>query len=127
VTTPFAAAAPVVPSNPPGKAQIAYRIGDFASFRAAMLERLVSADLFSDCPLNPFRDWRDRGGTDYATIFLELWAYVGDVLTFYQERIANEAFVQTATQRDSVLRLARLVEYRPRPGAAWKTSWVSRG
>src|SRR5450755_4088704 len=50
-------------------------------------------------------------------MFVELWAYLGDVLTFYQERIANEAFLGTATQRDSLLRLAGLVGYRPSPGA----------
>ncbi len=40
------------------------------------------------------------------------------MLTFYQERIANEAFLRTAVHRDSVLRLARLLDYRLRPGLA---------
>lgn len=55
---------------------------------------------------------------DYQTMFVELWAYLADVLTFYQERIANEAFLQTATQSDSLLRLCRLIDYRPNPGAS---------
>jgi hypothetical protein len=50
-------------------------------------------------------------------MFVELWAYLADVLTFYQERIANEAFITTATRRDSLLRLAELIDYRPGPGA----------
>lgn len=114
---PAALPAPQAPYNAPDTVPIAYRIGDFQSFRASLLDRLVAADLLPDAK-NPFTGWRDRGGTDYATVFMELWAYVGDVLTFYQERVANEAFIQTATQRDSVLRLARLVEYAARPGAA---------
>ncbi|MEP6703376.1 MAG: putative baseplate assembly protein, partial [Acidobacteriota bacterium] len=41
-----------------------------------------------------------------------------DVLTFYQERIANEGYLRTATERRSILELARLVGYAPRPGVA---------
>jgi predicted phage baseplate assembly protein len=43
---------------------------------------------------------------------------ISDILTFYQERIANEAFLTTATQRDSLLRLVSLIDYQPSPGAA---------
>ena len=49
---------------------------------------------------------------------LDAWAAVADVLTFYQERIANEGYLRTATERRSVLELARLVGYQPRPGVA---------
>ena len=42
----------------------------------------------------------------------------GDVLTFYQERIANEGYLRTATERRSILELARLVGYSLRPGVA---------
>ena len=48
----------------------------------------------------------------------DAWATIGDVLTFYQERIANEGYLRTATERRSVLELARLVGYQPRPGVA---------
>ena len=41
-----------------------------------------------------------------------------DVLSFYQERIANEAFLRTATERRSVLELARLIGYELAPGVA---------
>src|SRR5438477_1538474 len=50
-------------------------------------------------PTNPFAAWREGAHGDYQTMFVELWAYLADILTFYQERIANEAFVPTATQR----------------------------
>ena len=59
-----------------------------------------------------------REATDAAIAWLDAWAMVGDVLCFYQERIANEGYLRTATERRSVLELARLVGYRPRPGVA---------
>src|SRR5690349_5750828 len=68
-------------------------------------------------PVNPFASWREGASGDYQTMFIELWAYLADILTFYQERIANEAFIPTATQRSSLLRLAELIDYRTGPGA----------
>ncbi len=106
---PAQPAAPVIPNNAPGQSHIAYRIGTFASFRRAMLSDL--AELLPE--------WRPTAsGPDYGTVLVELWAYVADVLTFYQEQLANEAFLGTATQRESLVRLAQLVDYRPAPGAA---------
>ena len=117
-------AAPVRPNNPPGLTAITYRIGDFTSFRRAMLDDVARPDLlhglFDDRPLlsNPFANWHEGGDGDYHTMLIELWAYLADVLTFYQERIANEAYLPTATQRSSALRLVELIGYRPSPGAA---------
>jgi uncharacterized phage protein gp47/JayE len=68
-------------------------------------------------PANPFANWHEGITGDYQTMFVELWAYLGDILTFYQERIANEAYLQTATQRNSLLQLAGLVDYQPSPGS----------
>jgi hypothetical protein len=61
---------------------------------------------------------RTREKTDSAIALLDAWAIVGDVLTFYQERIANEGYLRTATERRSILELARLVGYALRPGVA---------
>lgn len=99
--------------NRPGLTAIAYRVGSFGSFRAAMLEAIARAPELGGLTT------RERD--DYAITLLELWAAVGDALTFYQERIANEAFLRTAVHRDSVLRLARLLDYRLRPGLAATT------
>ena len=68
-------------------------------------------------PPNPFASWHAGTGVDYHTIFVELWAYLADIITFYQERIANEAYLGTASQRDSLLRLVSLIDYHPAPGA----------
>jgi hypothetical protein len=59
---------------------------------------------------------RDTG--DPSIALLDAWATVADVLTFYQERITNEGYLRTATERRSIIELARLVGYRLRPGVA---------
>ena len=99
--------APVLPFNPPGRSALAYRIGTFTSFRRAMLDALAK----SGTP------WEESNSPDYQIAIVELWAYLADILTFYQERIINEAFVGTATRRDSLVRLAELLGYRPTPAA----------
>ena len=111
-------AAPVLPVNPPGLSAIRYRIGTFTSFRRAMLDRVPSPDLLGPGTPSPFAGWHEGTAGDYQTALIELWAYLADILTFYQERIANEALLPTAIQRDSLRRLAELIGYRARPGAA---------
>ena len=44
-----------------------------------------------------------RSTGDPAIAILDAWALVADVLTFYQERIANEGYLRTATERRSIL------------------------
>ena len=110
------ACAPRVPPTPlpvenrPGLGALAYRVGDWASFREAMVESLSRAEALAGLTT--------RRSDDHAITLLELWAAVGDVLTFYQERYANEAFLRTATRPESVQRLAALLGYRLAPGAA---------
>jgi predicted phage baseplate assembly protein len=105
-----------------GLGPLAYRIGTFASFRAAMLARVADPALFrADGTPNPFAGWKAGTDGDFETLFIELWAYLADVLTFYQERIANEAYLPTASQRDALVRLAQLVDYAAAPGAAAET------
>src|SRR3989442_5420925 len=59
-----------------------------------------------------------RTGDDPAIALLDAWATVADVLTFYQERIANEGFLRTASERRSAVEVGRLVGYELRPGVA---------
>jgi hypothetical protein len=65
-----------------------------------------------------------REDDDFTVALIDGFAAVCDVLTFYQERLANEAFLGSATERASVLELARLIGYRPHPGAAAETDLV---
>ncbi len=97
---PAPPAAPLTPFNSPGLSAIRYRIGTFGSFRRAMLDAVALVKLPKDTrvtpPLqrpNPFERWHEGMDGDYHTMLIELWAYLADILTFYQERIANEAFL----------------------------------
>ena len=87
-----------------------YRVGTYATFRQAMLESLSRAEELSALTA--------RRSDDFGITVLELWAAVADVLAFYQERYANEAFLPTARRLESVARLAALLGYRRAPGAA---------
>lgn len=89
-----------------------YRVGSHATFLAAMRERLSSSSYPG------LRGLTTREVGDPSVALLDAWACVADVLTFYTERIANEGYLRTATERRSVLELARLVGYRARPGVA---------
>ncbi|HHM05335.1 MAG TPA: putative baseplate assembly protein [Gammaproteobacteria bacterium] len=107
---PEAELTPVSLYNRPGLTAIAYRVGTFAQFRQAMLQGIARR--------SELRGLSTRDSDDYAITILEAWAAVGDVLSFYQERTANEAFLGTATLRGSVQRLAALLGYRLNPGLA---------
>lgn len=104
--------APQVPAviiNPPGQDAIAYRVADFAGFRAALLASLPGEQELTSFAPAP---------GDLGLQVLEWWAYLGDILTFYNERIAAEGYLRTATRLDSLDHLVRVLGYRPRPGIA---------
>src|ERR1043166_5869603 len=103
---------PAVIDNRPGLTAIAYRIGTHSRFEASMLARL------SDPDVGALKALRTREDDDFSIALLDAWACVADVLTFYQERIANENYLRTATERNSILQLARLIGYKLRSGAA---------
>lgn len=103
---------PVMVQNRPGLPAIQYRIGTHAGFLGSMLARL-SAE-------GP-EGLATREKDDFSIALLDAWAVVGDVLTFYQERIANEHYWRTAKERRSLLELARLLGYELSPGIAAET------
>lgn len=113
VLTPFPVA------NRPGLGALAYRVGDHAAFFETMVARLSTMKVEHDGEeLSPLRELTTREPDDPSIALLDGWAMVADVLTFYQERIANEGYLRTATERRSIIELARLVGYRLRPGVA---------
>jgi hypothetical protein len=97
---------PQVVDNPPGLSTIAYRVDEFSGFRRALLE--PSQDEVA------LLGWRPAPG-DLGLQILEWWAYLADILTFYNERIANEAYLRTAELPDTVAGLVALLGYQPRP------------
>lgn len=116
--TGLSVSAPLIIDNRGGLSAVAYRIGDYWSFRETLLARLTLA---GEPALERFTT-RDNG--DFTIGLLDAWAAVGDVLTFYQERIANEAYLGTATERLSLLEMARLIDYQLRPGVA-ASAWLA--
>lgn len=103
---------PLANANRPGLAALTYRVGTHATFLETMQARLSGSKFPALAHL------KTRDANDPAIALLDAWATVSDVLTFYQERIANEGYLRTATERRSVLELARLIGYMPRPGVA---------
>jgi hypothetical protein len=57
--------------------------------------------------------WTSRDSSDFGIVLIELFSYMGDLLNYYIDRAANESFISTATQRDTVLRIAQLLNYTP--------------
>jgi len=99
-------------TNRPALSAISYRVGRYGTFYASMLAALSESDLPALAPL------RTRDSSDFSIAFLDTWAVVCDILTFYQERIANEAYLRCAIDDRSVMELAALVGYKPSPGVA---------
>lgn len=107
--------APAPLHNPPGRTALDYRVGEYGSFLAALLDRLAS-------PAYPaLGGLTVRTPDDPAIGLLDATAVLGDLLTFHSERIADEAYVRTANEHRSLVLLGRLVGHRPRPGVAAAT------
>jgi predicted phage baseplate assembly protein len=95
--------------EPPGGGPVIdYLAKDYTSLRAALLDYSASA----------YPRWVERDEPDLGMMLLELLSAVGDDLSYLQDRIAHERTLATATQRNSVVRHARLVDYEPRPATS---------
>lgn len=97
--------------NANGHPRIDYTNKDYASLRGGLLE-LAREKLPT---------WTDHSPNDLGVALLELFAYMGDILLYYQDRIANESYLETAVERRSVINLLRLIGYElrpPRPASA---------
>jgi len=111
-------ATPLEISNRGGLSEIAYRIGDYGDFRASLQAALSSS------AWTPLRALHTRDDDDFTIGLIDAFACAADVLTFYQERIANESWLETATERVSLQEMGKLVGYRLRPGVAAET-WLA--
>jgi hypothetical protein len=110
-----AQAAPSPPAAP-AEPEINYLAKDYASFRQLILDRLAL--------LMP--GWQERHVPDLGIALVELLAYSGDMLSYYQDAVATEAYLDTARQRISVRRHARLVDYQLHEGCNART-WICIG
>ena len=99
--------------NNPNLPRIDYRIGNYSTFRYDMLES-IKKDSFLE-------KWTDYSSFNYGTIMIEMWAYLLDILTFYQEIIANESFLRTAQFKESLIGQCNIIDYELSPGVSATT------
>jgi len=104
---------PICPPEPLAEPDINYLAKDYASFRQLILDRLALI----------MPDWKERHVPDLGITLVEILAYVGDYLSYYQDAVATEAYLDTARQRISVRRHVRLVNYPMHEGCNART-WV---
>jgi uncharacterized phage protein gp47/JayE len=58
-------------------------------------------------------EWTSASPSDFGQVLLQMYAYMGDLLSYYLDRLAGEAFIQTATQPSSIINLAAMLDYQP--------------
>ncbi|MEH2372464.1 putative baseplate assembly protein [Nostoc sp.] len=92
---------------------INYLAKDYDSFRRLILDRLSLV----------MPDWQERHVPDLGITLVEVLAYVGDYLSYYQDAVATEAYLETARQRISLRRHARLIDYPMHEGCNART-WL---
>ncbi|MBZ5506415.1 MAG: putative baseplate assembly protein [Acidobacteriia bacterium] len=93
--------------------EINYLAKDYGSFRQLILDHISL--------LAP--GWKETHAADIGMALVELLAYTGDYLSYYQDAVATEAYLNTARRRISVRRHARLVDYLLHEGCNART-WV---
>jgi hypothetical protein len=101
------------PPEPRPEPRINYLAKDYTSFRQLILDRLALT----------MPEWRERHVPDLGIALVEVLAYVGDHLSYYQDAVATEAYLDTARRRISVRRHVRLVDYPMHEGCNART-WV---
>ncbi len=99
---------PMRPNNRPALPHFNYRIAAYPQFMQVMLKQIDSSW--------ELRHWTHRDADDPGIALLQGAAIIADILTFYQQRYANEGFLRTAQWRESVADLVRLTGYRLSPG-----------
>jgi len=103
----------VAPQCPPLQANIPpidYLSKDFLSFRRALFD-------FSSLQ---YPEWQERSEADFGVMFAEALSAVADDLSYMQDRVACEAAIENVTQRRSLVRLARMVDYEPKRATSAK-------
>ena len=104
------------PENRAALGRIGYSIGNYPEFVEFLMRRINDAV--------ELRTWTHRTPDDPGIALLQGAAILADILTFYQERYANEAFLRTATWRESIAALTRLTGYRLAPGVGGRATFA---
>jgi hypothetical protein len=89
----------------PNVVAVDYTNRDYYSLRTALIDRMKERLQESG--------WSGTDPSDFGVTLIEAFAYMGDTLAYYVDRVANEMSLETATQRNSVLNIARTYGYTP--------------
>ena len=108
----------------PGLSAIPYRSGTWSTFKRQLLAALAATRVRTSAGIASLAALTTRDDDDFTIALLDAVAATADVLTFYGERIVNESFLRTATERMSLLELAHLIGYELQPGVAASTPLV---
>lgn len=84
--------------------QIDYTSRDFEALKADLIALISSRTNTA---------WDPTDYSDLGNVLVESFAYMGDVMSHYLDRIANESSIDTAIQKSTLLSLARLYDYKP--------------
>ena len=124
---------PVSTANRLGLGALRYSVGTHGAFFETMKARLATmtveapgADRQTLETFQPLRGLTTRDPSDPAVALLDSWAAVSDVLTFYQERIANEGYLRTATDGARSLNSPGWSVIRCGPASRRQFSWPTR-
>ncbi len=95
-------------TSPPLGTEVDYLARDFDPLRQLILDQMASV----------LPSWRERHIADLGNVIVDVLAYAGDNLSYYQDAVALEAYIGTARRRISVRRHARLLGYQLNEGVA---------
>ena len=76
---------------------------DYYSLREALIARVQAR----------IPEWNASDPADFGVALIEAFSYLGDIIAFYIDRTANEVFLKTAVQRQSILNIAQTYGYIP--------------
>lgn len=98
---------------------IDYTSRDYYALREELLTRVRNA---VNANANSNKRWTGEDPSDFGVALVEAFAYMGDILNYYIDRVANESYLPTASQRQNVINLAELYGYRP---AGYRAAYVT--
>lgn len=90
-------------TNPNAPISVDYTNRDYYSIREQLITRVNSK----------ITEWTGQDPADFGLAMVEAFAYVGDIVSYYIDRVANEGYLLTATQRQSLIDLAAIYGYTP--------------
>ena len=104
----------------PGLKRLPRETALFGGWRAALLKRIGQPSIVYPAGPSPLSEWAADSEGDLGVMILEFWAYVLDVLSFYDARIAERTYLGTVTEAQVAKEIVDLIGHVPRPALASK-------